>query len=248
MKKYLPNTITSLNLVFGVLAIFKASEGDITIAAWFILVAAVMDFFDGFAARWLKAYSATGEQLDSLADLISFGMAPAVIVYALIEQSGISINLAGYAFSPAWVVILLPLFSALRLARFNADQAQQESFTGVPVPASALFFAGLALSASHTAAYPEIAAFVGRLAFSGWLMTVFVMLFAFFMVMPVSMFSLKMKSFNWKGNEVQYGFSIFSLLMVVLLQVAALPVIIMGYVITGLLMNMFGKKSGEEYE
>lgn len=248
MKKYVPNTITSLNLIFGVLAIFRASEGDITIAAWFVLVAALMDFFDGFAARWLNAYSAMGEQLDSLADLISFGMAPAVIVYALIEQSGISITLIGYAFSPAWIVILLPLFAALRLARFNVDQSQKEGFTGVPVPATALFFAGLALSASHAFAYPDITAFAGKLAFNGWFMTAMVILFAAFMVMPVKMFSLKMKSLNWKGNEIQYSFIIFSALLVVLFQLAALPVIIMGYVITGLLMNIFGKKSGVENE
>ncbi len=248
MKKYLPNAITSLNLIFGVFAIFRASEGDITTASWLILLATVMDFFDGFAARWLKAYSATGEQLDSLADLISFGMAPAVIVFSLIEQSGIMIDIFGYALSPAWIVVLLPLFSALRLARFNADQSQKDDFTGVPVPATALFFAGMALSASQTAAYPEMIAIIGSLAFSGWFMVFLVIAFASFMVMPVSMFSLKMKSLNWKGNEIQYGFIIGSVLLVVLLQVAALPVIITGYVITGLLMNMFGKKSRKEDE
>jgi len=205
-----------------------------------------MDFFDGFAARWLKAYSATGEQLDSLADLLSFGMAPAVIVYALLEQSGISIAFSGYSLSLAWVVVLLPLFSALRLARFNVDQSQKEAFTGVPVPATALFFAGMALSASHTAAHPEFTAIIGRLAFSGWLMVLLVIAFAFFMVMPVSMFSLKMKSFNWKGNEVQYGFIIISLLLIVLFQVAALPLIIMAYVLTGIILNVFGKKTLED--
>lgn len=243
MKNYIPNTITSLNLVFGVLAIFRASEGDINTAAWFILVAAVMDFFDGFAARWLKAYSATGEQLDSLADLISFGMAPAVIAYAFIEQADISLNILGYSLSLAFIVVLLPLFAALRLARFNVDQAQRDAFTGVPVPATALFFAGLALSASHTASYPEFISMIGRLAFSGWLMVLLVVVFAFFMVMPVSMFSLKMKSFSWKGNEVKYGFIIVSLLLVVLFQVAALPVIIMVYVITGIINNAVSKKS-----
>lgn len=248
MKKYLPNTITSINLIFGVLAIFRASEGDITTAAWFVLVAALMDFFDGFAARWLNAYSATGEQLDSLADLLSFGMAPAVIVYALIEQSGIAINVSEFALSPVWIVVLLPLFAALRLARFNTDPEQKEGFKGVPVPATALFFAGLALSASHTIIYPETTTFIGRLAFNGWFMTAMVVFFAAFMVMPVKMFSLKMKSLNWKGNEIQYSFIIFSALLVVLFQLAALPVIIMGYVITGLLMNIFGKKSGVENE
>ena len=245
---FFPNLLTTFNLLSGVTGIYFALNGNIKTAVILMFAGAFFDFFDGFAARWLNAYSATGEQLDSLADLLSFGMAPAVIVYALIEQSGIIINLPAYALSPVWIVVLLPLFAALRLARFNTDPEQKEGFKGVPVPATALFFAGLAISAAHTITYPETTSFIGRLAFNGWFMAAMVVFFAAFMVMPVKMFSLKMKSLNWKGNEIQYSFIIFSALLVVLFQLGALPVIIMGYVIMGLLMNIFGKKSSLENE
>ncbi|MDZ7775883.1 MAG: CDP-diacylglycerol--serine O-phosphatidyltransferase [Bacteroidales bacterium] len=161
----MPNVITSLNLICGVLAVLLASQGYITIAAWFIVLAAVMDFLDGMAARVLKAYSEVGEQLDSLADLISFGLAPAVLLFQLITHALEGSGLSEYP-EIAYAVILLPLFSALRLARFNTHDTQKSSFLGLAVPASALFFAGIALAAAYAVEIPGWPAWVGKQAFN----------------------------------------------------------------------------------
>lgn len=238
MKKYIPNSITSLNLIFGVLAIFQAAQGEITLAAWFIVVAAVMDFLDGLAARLLHAYSEMGEQLDSLADLVSFGLAPTVLVYQLIHHATNGLAIFGEV-AVAYIAVLLALFSALRLARFNTDSSQKSSFVGLPVPASALFFAGIVLAAEFSAESAGVAGWVGRQAFNGWLLIVLAPVFSFLMVMPVRLFSLKMNDTSWRNNKVQWLFLIFTALLIVLLKVAALPLIIVGYVLSGVIVSIF---------
>lgn len=237
MKKYIPNSVTSLNLIFGVLAVFQAAQGEITLAAWFIVIAAVMDFLDGLAARLLHAYSEMGEQLDSLADLVSFGLAPTVLVYQLIHHATNGLTIFGEV-KVAYIAVLLTLFSALRLARFNTDSSQKNSFVGLPVPASALFFAGIVLAAAYSAESGGLAGWVGRQAFNGWLLIALVPLFSFLMVMPVRLFSLKMKNASWSNNKIQWLFLFFTVVLVVLLKVAALPLIIVGYVLGGIIVNL----------
>jgi CDP-diacylglycerol--serine O-phosphatidyltransferase len=137
IRKNIPNAITSLNLFCGCVALVFAFDNDTVTAAFFILAAAVFDFCDGFAARLLKAYSPMGKELDSLADVVSFGVAPSAIVFSMLAD--------GTCFNPflSFGAFLIAVFSALRLAKFNIDTRQNESFIGLPTPACALFFCGL---------------------------------------------------------------------------------------------------------
>lgn len=149
---WVPNTITSLNLVSGCMSVFFAVDGQLGLAAVFIFAAAVFDFFDGFSARLLKAYSAIGKELDSLADLVSFGLAPAAIVFTLLELTLFGTNLHIQDIDASlnqWILLLsslvIPVAGAFRLAKFNTDDRQSDQFLGMPIPANAIFFASLAL-------------------------------------------------------------------------------------------------------
>ena len=186
--KHVPNLITCLNLLAGCFACVMALKFNNYAGAFiFIAMAAVFDFLDGLAARLLKAYSNIGVQLDSLADVISFGLAPACIVYAY---------LASYtnAFGFPLVAFLLPMSSALRLAKFNVDKRQTTSFLGLPVPASGLFWASF-IPSIHWIAEP----------FSAYtLLTMVVILlivFCMLMVSELPMFSLKFKNLKWADNQ-----------------------------------------------
>ena len=145
IKKHIPNAITSLNLVSGCIAIILTFNFDLKYAAYFILLAAVFDFFDGMAARWLHVKSAIGKELDSLADIVSFGVAPGLIVFQLCAVSNDIVLFAGEINLVPFIALLIPVFSALRLAKFNLDTRQTESFIGLPVPANALMIASLPL-------------------------------------------------------------------------------------------------------
>jgi len=142
IKKHIPNSITCLNLFSGCVAVFLAFKGNYEGAIIAILLAAVFDFFDGFAARLLKAYSPMGKELDSLADMVSFGVAPGAIVFSLLSETNVCEWLPFLAF-------LIPVFSGLRLAKFNIDERQTTSFIGLPTPANAIFWAGLAFFLLH---------------------------------------------------------------------------------------------------
>ena len=144
IAKYVPNTITCFNLVSGCAASVAALEGNLLLAALLVILAAVFDFFDGFAARLMHAYSPIGKDLDSLADVVSFGVAPGMVVYWVLTQLAPSLPFGpANEFVPYWAFII-PAFSALRLAKFNIDERQTTSFIGLPVPAHALFWVGVA--------------------------------------------------------------------------------------------------------
>ena len=183
--KHIPNFITSLNLFSGCVAVYLGFDGLYGWAFFFILLSAVFDFFDGFAARLLKAYSPIGKELDSLADVVSFGVAPGAMVFSVLMQSELHAVLSLAAF-------LIPVFAALRLAKFNLDERQSTSFLGLPVPANAIFWGGLLYS------------YAPFFAEEPWLLCALVLLFCTLMVTEIPMFSLKMKSAAWRHNKVQY--------------------------------------------
>lgn len=193
ISKHIPNAITCLNLTSGCIACTLAFEGNFLGAACFVILGAVFDFFDGFAARWLHAYSAIGKELDSLADVISFGVAPGMMLfYAL--QSILAATSCG-AYLP-YLAFIIPAFSALRLAKFNIDERQTSSFIGLPTPANALFwisavYATQQLAAQNVILYTTVA-----------LILVFVT--SYLLVAEIPMFSLKIKSLQWNGNEFRY--------------------------------------------
>jgi CDP-diacylglycerol--serine O-phosphatidyltransferase len=204
--KNVPNFITCLNLFSGSLACVMALRFDNYTGAFvFIALAAVFDFMDGFSARLLRAYSKIGRELDSLADMISFGLAPGCVVYIYLEQLPLV-----WSFSVAlpFITFLLPIFAALRLAKFNVDTRQKTSFLGLPVPANALFWASFIPSTlPFTASNPVLWAFI---------VLILLITFSLLMVSEIPMFSLKFKELKWKGNEWPYSLLILSVLFIVL--------------------------------
>lgn len=195
ITRNIPNSITCLNLASGVMAIICASMGNEALwgmpswnwACIFIGVAAVADFLDGFAARLLRAYSDLGKELDSLCDLVSFGVAPAMLLYNTLLYT-----------SPApwvsWTAILIPVAGALRLARFNIDTRQSVSFIGLPIPANALFWIG------YTALCREGVEFMS----AWWMALAAILLVSWLMISPLRLFSLKFKTWGWKGNQFRW--------------------------------------------
>ncbi|MDR2038189.1 MAG: CDP-diacylglycerol--serine O-phosphatidyltransferase [Bacteroidales bacterium] len=237
--KHIPNGITCLNLFSGCLSIVMALNGRLDMACYFIFAAAVFDFFDGFTARWLKAYSDIGKELDSLADVVSFGVAPAAIMSALLISS---VTLQGFStdmFSCGWMISMLgyiiAVFSALRLANFNIDTRQTDSFIGLPTPANALFICALSFTVQGDG---WIASFTGNMYF----LLAITVIFSYLLVAELPLFSLKFKTFGWKANQVRYVFLIFSILVLVFFHWAGLALVILIYILLSILVRIFSDK------
>lgn len=224
ISKHIPNFITSLNLFTGTLAVYFAFQQLFEAAAWAILIAAVFDFMDGMAARILKAYSPMGKELDSLADLISFGMAPAAIAFEMMQVVGITNFVAYTAF-------IIPVFSALRLAKFNLDERQSSSFLGLPTPANGLFWAGAGVFfIEKLSAYPQLIL----------LMVIFLSLL---LVTELPMFSLKFKSLGIAENKIRYIFLSGCIVLLVIFGVTGLPFIIIWYIVLNLILILFNRSN-----
>ncbi|HBL75650.1 MAG: hypothetical protein A2W90_06190 [Bacteroidetes bacterium GWF2_42_66] len=234
---WVPNFITTLNLVSGTLAVFFGADGQLGWASVFIFAAAVFDFCDGFAARLFHAYSDIGKELDSLADLISFGLAPATLIFAMLELTLFGVNHPIFEIEGTpgqWIVLftslLIPVAGAFRLAKFNTDTRQTESFLGLPIPANAIFFASLALII-------EIGTKQNIVPFILNKYTLLVSIFAcsFLMVSELPMFSMKFKSLKIKENSVRFIFLSGIVLLLAILNLYALPLIIVWYVLLSLI-------------
>lgn len=215
--KHLPNTLTCLNLVCGCLGIVFVLEGRALPAAFFVWAACGFDFFDGFAARWLKVSSAIGKELDSLADMVSFGVLPSVMLYSWLKTETTNEWLPYLAFTVA-------VFSALRLAKFNIDERQSTSFIGLPTPANALFLTALPFLPS------QLLSFISQ----PWMLTILIIVFSLLLVSEIELFALKFKNFAWAGNEIRFTFLIGAVLLVVILQQSSLPLIILLYILLSL--------------
>lgn len=227
--KNIPNFITSLNLVAGFTAIvFAFNINTIAYAPYYIFLAAVFDFFDGFAARMLKSNSLIGKELDSLADVVSFGIAPGVLMYQMLQFSSFNfLMFEKNTFVNIIVASLIPVFSALRLAKFNIDERQSDSFIGLPTPASAILIASITIIFFSADSFLGLGAlsytYIGLIAIS--------VVDSFLMVCNLPMFSLKMKSFSFKKYSVQISFLAICLLCLIFLRIKALPVIIVLYIL-----------------
>ena len=230
IKKNIPNAITSLNLLCGCIGIVYAFT-DLTVSSYMIFLACVFDFLDGFVARLLKVSSPIGKELDSLADVVTFGVLPSIIVYNLFSLDSINelvnklIQDPVYTFLP-YVSFAIAIFSAVRLAIFNLDTRQSDSFLGLPTPANALFFASFPLIISQ---YPdsEIRSFL----LSPYLLTGVSLFMSYMLVSGIALFALKFKSFGWKANKVKYIFLVSAALLFVALNVLSIPIIIFLYII-----------------
>ena len=230
MKNHIPNTITCCNLLSGCLSVLFLSAGMPVKAALMIFVAGLFDFLDGFAARLLHAHSPIGADLDSLSDVVSFGVAPGFIMYYLMRQSLDQVS--GLAEPTAFFVscsaFLLPVFSAVRLAKFNIDDTQQTSFKGLPAPGMAIFMASLPLALSRIGHLTD-----GALGF--WMCLGITLIFSFLMVSRMRFFSFKMKSLSWKAYKLQWIFLAVAIAGFAVFQLVALPFILLVYILLSLL-------------
>jgi CDP-diacylglycerol---serine O-phosphatidyltransferase len=240
LRQYIPNTITMLNLASGMLSVISTLEGNLVMAAVFIFIAAVFDFLDGTAARLLKAHSLMGKELDSLADVVSFGVAPGLIMYRLlIAHCEGSCNLLEKYYITPYFAVLIPIFSALRLAKFNIDPRQEENFYGLPTPANAIFFASIPLV---IILQPRLVAlvhleFLTTLLSNTRVLAILTLFFSYLLVAEVKLFSVKFKTTGWKENRIQYIFLLISLVLMLLLTLEAIPLIIITYLLLSVIFQ-----------
>ncbi len=225
IKRHIPNAITCCNLLSGCLSILFLIYGMPVKAALMIFVAGIFDFFDGFAARLLNAHSPIGADLDSLSDVVSFGVAPGFIMYWLmIKTIRNPIVPVGPFELLTFIAFLLPVFSAIRLAKFNIDDAQKTSFRGIPAPGMAIFVASLPLALAQVGHLSD-----GSLRL-GYCIGI-VLVFSFMMVCNLRFFSFKMKKLKWKGNEVRFIFIALAVISFAIFRFVALPFIMIAYIL-----------------
>jgi len=230
VKKHLPNAITCANLFSGCIGIVLAFKGELIAAAYAIFLSAIFDFFDGLASRVLKSFSGIGKDLDSLADMVSFGVLPAVIMYQLFLQAP-QINKVSSWLN--FIAFLIPVFSALRLAKFNVDTRQAENFIGLPTPANAILIASFPIIISHHNR------FYTPYLLNPYVLPVFVVVMCTLLVIEMPMMSLKFKNSDLNQNIYRYLLLLFSAILILFFKFAAVPVIIFIYVILSIIQFKF---------
>ena len=236
IKKHIPNSITCMNLISGGIACVMASRQEFYLAALFIYLAAVFDFFDGMSARLLHVSSEIGKELDSLADDISFGLAPGMILYVWLSSN------ASCADSGCWVPFLcfiISAFAAVRLAKFNLDTRQTSSFIGLPTPAMSILTAStIALLDSRSDCNFEL---LRSLASNPVVVLAYVALMSWLMVCELPMFSLKFKNLKWQGNEAKFILIGCSVILLAALQLTAIPLIIVLFILMSVVLWLKNK-------
>jgi CDP-diacylglycerol--serine O-phosphatidyltransferase len=230
LKKHLPNAITCANLFSGCIGIVLAFKGELIAASYAIFLSAIFDFFDGLASRVLKSFSGIGKDLDSLADMVSFGVLPAVIMYQLLLQARQIDNISQYL---NFIAFLIPVFSALRLAKFNVDTRQAENFIGLPTPANAILIASFPLILDHHNQY-----FTPPLQ-NPWVLSVLCIVMCTLLVIEVPMMSLKFKNRDFNQNISRYLLLLFSAILILFFKFAAVPAVILFYITLSLIQFKF---------
>ncbi|MBT3587352.1 MAG: phosphatidylserine synthase [Flavobacteriaceae bacterium] len=243
MKKHIPNLFTSLNLLCGSLAILFVVSGDLVIASLLVIIGMFFDFFDGLAARLLHVQSEIGKQLDSLADMVSFGLVPGLVMFQLLnkaiapqaletgfENIEIIKGLAsGMSFIP-FIGMLIIIASAFRLAKFNIDIRQSDSFIGLPTPANTLLIISLPLIFEF-----QYTAFIESVIFNQWFLIGVTIISSFLLNAELSLFALKFKTWDFSANKIRYVFLAISILAILLLKFIAIPFIILLYILMSLI-------------
>lgn len=218
MKKHIPNILTSLNLAIGSAGIYYVLTTDHTYAFYFVAVAGVFDFLDGFAARMLNVKSEIGKELDSLADVVSFGLLPSFYMMKLLDETS-----AFY-----WIALLIAVFSALRLAKFNVDDSQTDSFEGLPTPANAIMLTSLLFLENQLAE----ATIVGICLMS-----------ALLLISKLRLLALKFSSFGWKNNEARWILLLGSGILFLVFGWTFIPLLIPFYIVVSLLSSVIVRKA-----
>ena len=222
IKKNIPNTITCCNLISGCIAIAYAFSGKIEISFTWIIIGAVFDFFDGMSARLLKVSSPIGKELDSLADIVTFGVAPSTILFSKLGIMSYPSLLESLRGILPFIAYIMAAFSALRLAKFNLDERQTLGFIGLPTPANALFWGSLLIG-------------LGKRIDSSPLMCIFIIVGIFIsswlMVSEIPMFALKFKEWGWKKNQIKYIFLLTCIPLIAIFGITGFAIIVAWYVI-----------------
>jgi len=213
LQRHVPNVLTLGNLLCGSAGIVNALQYSTISAAWFVWAACIFDFLDGFAARTLKVHSPIGKELDSLADMVSFGVLPGIVMFQMMDILSPSTLLPYSAF-------LITAFSALRLAKFNVDENQKDSFVGLPTPANALLITAL----------PALQEPWDMLISQDYFLLIITLVSSMLLVLPVELFALKFKNYRWGENKVRFTFIAVSVLLLILWQASALPFVILFYI------------------
>lgn len=216
LTRHLPNALTSCNLLCGCFGIVELMNGVPYYGIWFLGAACVFDFLDGFAARMLKVSSPLGKELDSLADMVTFGVYPALYTFEGLRY-----------FHHPWihyVALLLVVCSALRLAKFNVDERQIDGFIGLATPANALFII----------TFPDLFQLAGLHDYGAAPPIIVTLLFSWLMISPIRLFALKFKHFGWKGNELRFTFLAIAVLLIVIFQLAGVALAIITYILASL--------------
>ena len=268
----IPNLITALNLISGTIAIIAALLGRIDIAPYFIFTGAIFDFFDGFTARLLKKSGELGKQLDSLADMVTFGFAPGIIMFIILIFSISDSNELGLNFQEhtrylvqnwasvvfynlpntipthltylPFFALLIPFFSMFRLAKFNIDIRQSDSFIGLNTPANTIFFTTFPLALTLNFENYFESKWL-HFIYSPEFVTPLIGVMSLLLIAEIPMFSLKFKNFNWKNNKLRYSFLLTSLILILILLVWSIPLIVFLYVILSIIENNFNSKQNE---
>lgn len=228
ITRQIPNTITCCNLVSGCIAVSYAFDGLYAASFLFIVIGAVFDFFDGMSARLLGVSSPIGKELDSLADCITFGLAPSAIIYTfLATQPWLELVPVVGRYVP-YTAFVMAAFSALRLAKFNLDERQTTSFIGMPTPANALFWASLVVGSEEwlSSSPWTVAGVVAMVLVCSWLL-----------VVEIPMFALKFKHWGWRGNELKYVFVITSAILLAVFRLSGFAAVVAWYVLLSVISN-----------
>lgn len=240
IKKNIPNAITCCNLFCGCMAIVQSFEGNLVLAAYLVGLAAIFDFLDGFIARLLNVSSPIGKDLDSLADMVTFGVVPGIVMFQLIKLAVIDYHadycgddLPVYYSYLKYSAFVIPIFSAIRLAKFNNDSRQSDSFIGLPTPANAILICSLPLVLEY-----------GNFDFSlnPYVFSIISFVLSILLISEIPLFALKFKDFKWRGNEIRYLFLALSLLLLVTLQFVGIPLVIILYIVMSVIGNFTSKK------
>lgn len=236
--------LTLLNLLSGCLALMMLAIGDPLTAAFLVVAAAIFDFFDGFAARALKVSTPIGGDLDSLADMVTFGVVPGtMLLHYLLQALGQSFTGLGVFLDEPQLLIpfAVPIFSALRLAKFNVDTRQTDSFRGLPTPASAMWVISIPLMIAYMPYHlwwePE------QVSVSVWFLHGSAIVLSVMMTSDIPLMAMKFKHYRWKGNEGRFVLLIISVILLIILQPAAIPFILSLYVLISIINNQLRKKN-----
>ena len=265
IKKHIPNALTCGNILCGCMGLLVTSWYRLDYAFLFMVIGGLFDFLDGFVARLLKVSSPIGKDLDSLADMLTFGVLPGFIMFKMIGLSvlGFDIELAREVYSTLGIgtstiaefeklgvtsyqlflpfsAFLIPVFSAIRLAKFNNDSRQTDSFIGVPTPANAILISSLAFILISQIYWKH--SFNYQLLYHPYILIGLTVIMSFLLVSELPLFALKFKNFGWADNKIRFLFLIISMILLILFQFIAIPFIIFLYILLAVINNLFNKK------